>query len=1407
MTVPLQLTVTDYRDEARWRWALTDDRSNFLADHEVALDMGAPEYRGFRDLPDYLNYYTPAKSEDQLLRELGEWMGRQVFGGLTDTFKARLRSPATVVMMMVPPQAQDLLFRPFELTHLDGQPFFEHGIRFVYQAAVPAPGPSHAKAMEGSLRILAVFSLPDTANPLNLRRERHQLKRLMRDMAQMQGAAIELRSLQYGATRKTLKEALEDGLGWDVVHFSGHGLEGELVLEDERGEADCIKAEELLPLLRLTRDRLKLLTLSACLSGAGSLANARAQLDLSVMAAPTGAARQTLLPSLAQQLAQELDCAVLAMRYPVGEEFALNLILPIYERMLGKDNRLPGALQLSLQDALGPELKQMTPVLSPATPILFGPRAANLELTPPEQPPDYQPRLSPLAGYFPTEPERFVGRLLPMLRASQALAPRSAQRGVLFYGMAGAGKTSCALELAYRYEQEKRFRGFVWSKCPDEGQDITLALEQFLQDLETQLGLQNDALTAHLEEPDKFQQITLPRLKARLAASAYLIVLDNLESLLTSTGGWRDPKWGMLVETLLSHAGTSRLVLTSRRQPEALKRRPALLLESIHALSFGESILLARELDNLRPLFATEAGRQLLRQTLRVVQGHPKLLELADRIAADPAALEVRLAQAERETAVGHETLATFFEKGETRQGEENFIATLHRWTTDLAATLPATARLLFHFLCRLEESDRQSGIIEANWQDFLKRLANTPISKDSDIAAAALFEPGLGLDSALDLLITTGLVESRTVSVSDNPLRNPQSAIENLKSFRLHPSVAESGLAQADPAALGAADIELGDFWIAMYRRGRETEMQGGGRLVVQAGRRAAPYLLRAGRWEAAATLLERVITRDTTPATLAMALPLLRQVAQSTEGTTEGLENAGVLAKALLKAGRYAEAERMQRDLMDQCVAQGNYRLASNRAGDLLNLLRETGQLQEALALAGQMAEFIRRAQLGPWTQLSDEGMRLQVLNTMGRYQEVLEAVQNLRGQIVTLPEQSQAEEAANPWNVRETLLNTGCRAAMGLEQWEAMLDLNAECVRFMRQRGADEMELARTRFNNYFPLLRLRRFREARELLEVCRAVLEPAHEPGIGKVLSALADLEDEEGHSAAAVRFEQVALRYRYQSGQPEDYAISHNNLANYLERAPKDLSGLAQADLTGLNVLAHRLADAVICFQIGSGGLSTSIRNLAKSDLPAAPPTFEQVAATVEQIEGVRFREMFERLPRHAPDGDAAIAAVWEMGKQERERRETGREKRERVLASLPPAVRAAFELDGEEFSRAFKAALDQLSPDEAQTVIQQLEAAGLIGTRQSAGPDMAEVLREFDPLLRGIAAVAQGKGEPRAQIEAVLPELEEKGWQLTTAVQRIWADERDEAALTAGIDRNSAQLVRRILELLQRNG
>jgi len=217
---------------------------------------------------------------------------------------------------------------------------------------------------------------------------------------------------------------------------------------------------------------------------------------------------------------------------------------------------------------------------------------------------------------------------------------------------------------------------------------------------------------------------------------------------------------------------------------------------------------------------------------------------------------------------------------------------------------------------------------------------------------------------------------------------------------------------------------------------------------------------------------------------------------------------------------------------------------------------------------------------------------------------------------------------------------MLDTGCSAAIKLKQWETALSLSAERIEIMRQRGADEAEMAGAMFNDYSPLIRLQRFDQARVLLETCRELFDQHRNiANLGKTYSALADLEYNQGNPQAAVQFEKTALKYIYQAGQPEDCAISHNNLSNYLERA-----GESQQIW-----LAHRVAAGIIRIQIGSGLLQSTVHNLAISDLPPTPPRFAEVASIVDQIEGVRFAELFARLPRQYPDGDAAIGALWGM--------------------------------------------------------------------------------------------------------------------------------------------------------------
>ena len=102
---------------------------------------------------------------------------------------------------------------------------------------------------------------------------------------------------------------------------------------------------------------------------------------------------------------------------------------------------------------------------------------------------------------------------------------------------------------------------------------------------------------------------------------------------------------------------------------------------------------------------------------------------------------------------------------------------------------------------------------------------------------------------------------------------------------------------------------------------------------------------------------------------------------------------------------------------------------------------------------------------------------------------------------------------------------------------------------------------------------------------------------------------------------------------------------SHFSLAHYLRRAG---SPPAVA-------LAHRLAAVMIDFQTASGRLASGLPVLAGdlADFTASPPLaadFAALCTIVEQVEGVRFRDLFERLPKdRAASGDEALQKVLEL--------------------------------------------------------------------------------------------------------------------------------------------------------------
>ena len=124
-----------------------------------------------------------------------------------------------------------------------------------------------------------------------------------------------------------------------------------------------------------------------------------------------------------------------------------------------------------------------------------------------------------------------------------------------------------------------------------------------------------------------------------------------------------------------------------------------------------------------------------------------------------------------------------------------------------------------------------------------------------------------------------------------------------------------------------------------------------------------------------------------------------------------------------------------------------------------------------------------------------------------------------------------------------------------------------------------------------NRAVELGRLGRFGEAKAELEECLQVFQ--NDPAMrARVLSSLAELFDEQGDVPQAIVQERRALALREQLPDPSDRAISHHNLANYLERSGTP-SALAESSRHQLAALVYRLVSGL------GQDLQTSLHNYA----------------------------------------------------------------------------------------------------------------------------------------------------------------------------------------------------------------
>ncbi len=1360
----LELRAVDVAGPCRWRWLLVDERSGVsLADHLVELDPGAVEMEAFEDLYRFLRWRADpdrrVASEAELVRRVGAWIGSVVLG---DRICQAIATAAPVtVRVVVPAGAEFLAFRPLGLAHIGGVPLAARGhVALVYD--LPGP-PRSGKAPIGEvLRMLAVFSLPTATSAPALRRERYELTRLVRRVADRGRRRVELHVAQYGMTRAMLADLAEAGDGWDVLHLSGTGVSGlggtgEFLLENQDGSADPVSTAELIGLLRPARRRLKLAVVSSGLSAAAATAEALRWLGLSGPAADleTQAALDVSATPMgvARALVAQLDCAVVAMRYPAVDEFMAGFAHSLYNRVFRSTQPLDWAVAAAVPDAAGPAASSARPAISVATPAIFGASAVELSLTPPVGKPVLDSSEQAMVR-FPAEPDRFVGRVEEMAAPGTAFAPGSGYAGVIFHGMAGAGKTTCAVELAYR--RRGAFVAFVFWSAPTDPDQFGDALRLLALALEEQLGDYGFAMVDKIATLERLEGF-LPVLSALLADVRLLLVLDHLETLLTPDGQWRDLRWAPVIAALTGCAGPSRVILTSRVVPAGLNP-DTVLVQPVHVLSRDESLLLVRELPTLRALLETEAelapagpdpaqtdtaetdtaetdtaDPALGRRVFTLAQGHPTLLELADAAAADPSRLAFQLAEVE--AVVEGVAPAAFLTAGDTSLNAGELLRIFTTWISGAAATLPAPARLLLQVLCRIEETDRSTAVIGVNWLALWRSLDQTGEPPPLASWTAPLVAAGL---------ITADAITTQPIAVDlIDSLADPRGPVR----YSIHPGVVEAIQAVTPDPVIAAVDAQLAAYWTVVGDWGIEQQKIGKdtSRLVLRATLAAARYLLRQQHWNAASCLLERALRRDGyAPATSLAVIPLLRRIAEA----TGALKDLVVLAAALRKLDP-GEAETLLRRAYEQTSTGGDYPLASTTCGELVTLLRDQGRLREALTLAGRKIEHTSQAGFGSWTQLSDQGRRLQILSMLGYQEQVLLDLPALRARMAELPDLGADNDRVNPWNVREGILDVGRLSAVALERWDEALDLNEEIARSRQRRGATPYEAACGRFNDYVPLLRLGRLTDVDQLLRECQDVFDTV---GVATELAAVygarADLEDKRDHPEDATELQRTSLRLWYVQPDPREISTAHHNLANYLARASGNPA----------EQFAHRLTASLLNHLTGDtreltktlGVLASELRGdtsgpeaVVSPTTPVCPTTLAQITRLVDAGDGVHFGNLVATL---CPDRATA----------------------EQALADLLSTVKTSAARQAD---------------------------SGPVGTDY--------LLEVWGPIITAIVATARG-GETPHEIADLLDDIALTDWAALMAVlKRVLTGDRSREPLLAGLDDIGTAILTAVLDRL----
>jgi tetratricopeptide (TPR) repeat protein len=1382
----------------------------------------------------YEQFLERARKIESSLPELGKRLYHYVCGstGAMSVMQNWRLQPGIERQVSIVSALPKVLSLPWELLH-DEQGFLvlrtRHPVSLIRRlpqrelAAFPTP-------FTPPLRILLVTARPegtDFVDPRSIAREL-----LDEVQSQVDAGTIVLEWLRpptLPALRARLSDAAKPTI--QVLHFDGHGVfkeghqrQGLLAFEDEHGQLDLVRAEDVAQVLQDSGVRLAMLT--ACQSAMGAADDAfssvAAQFIQSGVDAVIAMSASVLVISAARYAEAFYRALAAGVATPLAQERARQALHDDPRRSIHRRSLEDEGTMVTIRDWWLPHYYQQRPVSLQLT------KAKRSRKQTKETP---LPRLS---KGIPSAPRYgFSGRAYELLRIERFLLQGKL---MVMHGFGGMGKTALAREAADWFTRTKLYDGACFVSF-EQGEDANTLLSA--------LGSYLNVYDGHFN-PNEHQE-ALERIHPVLKARRVLLIADNLESILPGgeaplEAGVRTILWDVLLELAAMGAG---IILTSRNTAFGdgrLARGSQSAYLPLQGLLPDDAYALASHLLDDLGIDRARAPYVELRALLAQLDHHPQAIQLVlpalrvhslSRIRADFAAL-----------------LPTFVDdnaSGRNRSLQASLDYSLRRLGAEQRALLSRLA--VFEVGASEDDLLAITEIPERAWASLRSELEQAALLQAESV------HPAIGVP----------FLHLHPVLV---PYLRSQPGADQDASLRQRYAQRYYGLA----TYLYNQDSQHPEPMRALARR------------ELPNLRHALALLLEEVQWKEASVMTEalaRFLTyfgmlreREQWRKRLTKALAKRDDSAEGTLNHAEYLHEIGQAQDERQRGNIRAAFTRLS-SLLARIQAQpvgtpcGPGSFAHCRVLDELGLcLRDTGQLAAAEARFREALDLLDRL----LEQTPDEEFLLSghatlfdelgaVLMVQGRYVEAREAYdqafkgysaqQETRGAAATLEMLGMlAQEQGEYVEARSRFLQA-------LEQFEDLGEPDG---------------LAIVWYNLGSVALAAKDLAEAERCLRECLALNERMGNVAYAaRCCNLLALVAERAGHPEEAEGWYQGTL-VRIKQVEPGGitHAICLSNLANLLvteveaETALKSRLVEAEPALKSRLVEARRYIEECQRIEVQPGvsaELWKTFNILARiaeleEDQEAAhdyrwreresyasfagnrAPIDQQHGSLIAAIAQAAQGDQEQRanvdvaLPRLEQAGwhiRAAVEHIWagerdwstladELDLQDAllilrvlemldsplatplpEEETLGGEE---LLTSLPSPIREAL-TRGDEAS--LQQAFEALSPDEQQQVAALLEA---LQEGEAAGEEENDagtsLLSQFEPLLQAIAAVAAGgEAAHRNEIEQALTELEVQGWHLKEAIERIWEGERDAGVLTEGLDEQDSALIARTLELL----